>query len=392
MKQFALSLVPFFWLAACATAPQTLDLAAECDFDTLRFEAQFQGARLNGCERLQDGSFALRVSPEDNPINPSPWYAFDIVGAKNNAVTFTLVYDQPGKHRYTPKVLRGDRWVRLDIRDDYIRKDRATFTVTPDNDRLRIAAQPLFTTQGHDDWIDAMAQRPYVKAQKIGYSLEKRPIRKLEETDGENPFIVIFGRQHPPETTGAQALVSFVETVWGDSELAKDFRANFNLLVIPLINPDGVVHGNWRHNMSGQDLNRDWGVFTQPETQVVEQELRRFETGQDSVALFLDFHSTWRNLLYTQTDEEPSKPEGFTRDWVANVKSRLAADIYDFTREASETSDRPIAKNYMYRTYGIPAITFEVGDNTNLDDIQSANVIFAEEMMRLLLSQRDIEK
>lgn len=389
MKHIRLSFVFFMGLTGCATTAEKPASVSACQFDNVRFETKFEGARLNGCERVGDSSFALTISPEDNPINPSPWYAFDIVGAKDKTLNITLVYDEPGKHRYAPKVLSANGWERLEISDDDIRKDRANFAVTPDSSRLRIAAQPLFSTEDHDSWINTMAERPYIKAQKIGYSLENRPIKKLEEIDGKNPYVVIFGRQHPPETTGAQSLIAFVETVWSDTELAKEFRSNFNLLVIPLINPDGVVHGNWRHNMDGQDLNRDWGPFTQPETRAVEEELRRFKSGEDSMAFFLDFHSTWRNLLYTQTDEEQYTPSGFTRDWVANVKARLPAETYDFTREASITADRPIAKNYIYRRYGVPAITFEVGDNTGREDIETASVIFAEEMMKLLLSHKD---
>lgn len=391
MKRISFGFIISFLLLGCASTAEKSDHASSCQFDQVSFEAEFEGARLNGCQQLQDGTFALTISPEDNPINPSAWYAFDIVGAKDKTLNIALVYDEPGKHRYSPKVLLGNSWGRLEVEDDDIRKERANFTLKPDTNSFRIAGQPLLTTQDHNRWIDDMAQLPYVQAKKIGYSRERRPIRKLEETDGKKPYVVIVGRQHPPEITGAQALMPFVETVWGESHLAREFRANFNLLVIPLINPDGVVNGNWRHNMGGQDLNRDWGPFTEPETQTVEKELRRFKSGEDNVVFFLDFHSTWRNLLYTQIDEEPSSPEGFTRDWVANVKARIPDGAYDFTREASVTSDRPVSKNYMYKTYGIPAITFEVGDNTEIEDIETASIIFAEEMMTLLLSSEELQ-
>lgn len=28
--------------------------------------------------------------------------------------------------------------------------------------------------------------------------------------------------------------------------------------IIPMLNPDGVIHGNYRSNLSGNDLNRHW--------------------------------------------------------------------------------------------------------------------------------------
>lgn len=75
----------------------------------------------------------------------------------------------------------------------------------------------------------------------------------------------------------------------------------------------------------------------------------------------------------------------FARDWVAEVDARLDDDVYTFTREPRPMSERPISKNYMYDTYGISAITFEVGDETPRDAIDLSARVFAEEMMSLLL-------
>src|SRR3546814_2301684 len=83
-----------------------------------------------------------------------------------------------------------------------------------------------------------------------------------------------LGRQHPRETTGTQALMGFVDELAADSPLARDFRERTLVIVLPLLNPDGVVEGNWRGNINGQDLNRDWGPFTQSETRAVRDVLK----------------------------------------------------------------------------------------------------------------------
>ena len=36
----------------------------------------------------------------------------------------------------------------------------------------------------------------------------------------------------------------------------------FRVLAFPLMNPDGVDLGHWRHNAGGIDLNRDWSTTT----------------------------------------------------------------------------------------------------------------------------------
>ena len=41
-----------------------------------------------------------------------------------------------------------------------------------------------------------------------------------------------------------------------NNEEAKYLRQNYVFKIIPMVNPDGVVHGNYRCGLSGVDLNR----------------------------------------------------------------------------------------------------------------------------------------
>ncbi len=383
MKLSAVFFVFALLLSACATAPSKI-----YEFADVTFSTDFESGNLKTVTK-NDIGYTLAVAPENTPINDSPWYAFEITAQPGAKIPITLAYED-GTHRYSPKIqLPNGAWTELESDIDIAEDESvAAFTIMPTSEITRIAAQPIMDTQDHMMWAKTMSALGFVSFETIGLSVEKRPIYKLEEIDNpdiKKPYIVIIGRQHPPEITGAQALKPFVETIWGDSDLAQRFRDEYNLIVVPLINPDGVARGHWRHNMRGVDLNRDWGPFTQPETQAVEEEFQRFKTGEDDIVLFLDFHSTWRNLIYTQTDQEPTNPAFFTRDWIANVKTVLPEEVYSFTREANVTTERPVSKNYMYHTYGIPAMTFEVGDETPLENTETASRIFAEEMMRLLL-------
>ena len=44
----------------------------------------------------------------------------------------------------------------------------------------------------------------------------------------------------------------------GSSLNAKILRDNFVFKIVPMLNPDGVINGNTRCNLSGVDLNRAW--------------------------------------------------------------------------------------------------------------------------------------
>jgi predicted deacylase len=146
-----------------------------------------------------------------------------------------------------------------------------------------------------------------------------------------------------------------------------------------------VIGGNWRHNLGVTDLNRDWGPFRQPETQLVEQLLDRLDHDDRKVRVFLDFHSTRKNVFYTQNDANPTEPPHFTRNWLENAKPRI--ENYTFNYEENPVDNIGVAKNYMYKRYGIPSSTYEVGDETDRAAIIAAARIFAEELMELMLAE-----
>ena len=53
-------------------------------------------------------------------------------------------------------------------------------------------------------------------------------------------------------------LEGFIDFLREQSQLALLLLENFTFKVIPMMNPDGVVVGNYRCNFAGYDLNRWW--------------------------------------------------------------------------------------------------------------------------------------
>lgn len=49
-----------------------------------------------------------------------------------------------------------------------------------------------------------------------------------------------------------------IDYLVGSSIGARVLRDNFVFKIIPMLNPDGVINGNTRCNLSGVDLNRQW--------------------------------------------------------------------------------------------------------------------------------------
>ena len=115
--------------------------------------------------------------------------------------------------------------------------------------------------------------------------------------------IIILSRQHPPEVTGYFAMQTFVDELLSESALATAFRKKYRILLFPLMNPDGVDLGHWRHNAGGVDLNRDWAYYHQPENrQIADFIVKTVKKNKSEVILGLDFHSTWWDVYYTNRE------------------------------------------------------------------------------------------
>ena len=365
-----------------------------CDFSGLRFDLNFSGARVNACEQSGRDEYRLTINPEKIPAHHSPWYAFRVDSKQSRNITVYLCYTEQ-KHRYHPKLSSdGKFWQPMPKEDvDVIFKGKTVklkLRVGPEP--LWVSAQEIINNQAYLNWTDTLAKKTFLEKTLLGQSLEGRPIHKLETVRlNQQHYLVLVGRQHPPEVTGALAMQSFVERLMEDDKLAKAFRERYGIIIVPNLNPDGVFHGHWRNNSGGVDLNRDWGPFTQPETQLMRDELARFlERGAPQLDFFLDFHSTSKDVFYTLAKDLSTSLPGFTDQWLAATEARIKKVFpnYHLVEQPGHDATKPISKAYMYETFGIPAVTFEIGDETNRQFIEVLARVSAEEMMQQLLSYR----
>ena len=73
--------------------------------------------------------------------------------------------------------------------------------------------------------------------------------------------VVISSRVHPGETVGSWMMRGVLFFITDPhNEEAKILRDKFVFKIIPMLNPDGVINGNYRCSLAGCDLNRRWKV------------------------------------------------------------------------------------------------------------------------------------
>lgn len=367
----------------------------------ITFDNDFDGARLNGIIQNNDTLFTAIIAAENYPINPSPWYAFKITAQKPSTIWVRLTYLN-AKHRYFPKIsMDGKNWQSVDSTDCRLEKDpsapnhtfqenalseSAYVRVRVDEKPIWIAAQQLITSKTINEWSSDLCKKSFVSSEIIGNSPQNRPLQclRIGEDKSNSKAMIVLGRLHPPEITGHLALQTFVETLCADNDLARKFRKNYTVFVVPMMNPDGVDNGHWRHNTGGVDLNRDWFNFNQPETQFVRDFLRKKINGKQSLLQFgIDFHSTWDDIFYTNITEKPTHMEGLITKWFAALEQ--AIPDYKVNSRGSKPDAGVISKAFFYNEFNTEALVYEVGDNTPLDFTALKSKTAAEKLMHLSL-------
>lgn len=373
---------------AAALPDAELEERRTWSFGDVHFSNDFSSGRLAGCERTGSNTFLAVVTPENKPINASPWYAFQVWSGRKQSITVCLT-NTYSPQRGRPWLSRdGVNWERADekIYTTIAASHTATLRLKVGPRPLWIATQEIIGLKQLGAWTDRKGALPFAKTSVIGKSIEGRPLRQfvLGETTNLN-YVFIIGRQHPPEVTGSLGLMSFVDTLAGNTSLARKFRREFQTVVIPLINPDGVERGHWRSNLGGVDLNRDWKPFTQPESRATSEALLGLARQPGARPFVLvDFHSTVTNIFYAQPDAQKIFPPDFTRRWIAAIHERLPRYYYE--RENSHNVGQATSKAWANETFGIASITWEFGYATDRKMIRRAAAVGAEEFMRQLLA------
>ena len=69
--------------------------------------------------------------------------------------------------------------------------------------------------------------------------------------------IFVTARVHPGETNASTVFEGFLDQLIHRAEVSP-VLANFVVRMVPCMNPDGVVCGNYRSSLAGVDLNRKW--------------------------------------------------------------------------------------------------------------------------------------
>jgi len=353
------------------------------------FSNDFEGARLNNINQLNDSTFVLSILPENKPINPSPFYAFKIWSSSSKKVFLRFKYPEGYKHRYVPKIKSNGAWKIVDSLNFKSDQNISSLILTINETPKIISGQELHTSSIIYNWVNDLVKgkENYVRFIKIGKTKLNRPFKVLDIYKGlpkNKPVIVLLTRQHPPEVTGYFAFKAFLETILKENKLSSNFLDNYRILAFPLMNPDGVDLGHWRHNAGGVDTNRDWSFYHQPEIKTtVDYITKVLNKNNSKLQLGLDFHSTYYDVFYTNIERKLTALPGFLPKWFSSLEERIPE--YKVNEKPS-SSRQPTSKGWFFYAHKAVGVTYEIGDNTPRDRIKLIGKESAQAMMRILVN------
>lgn len=85
-----------------------------------------------------------------------------------------------------------------------------------------------------------------------------------ETEQSKKRVIFITSRVHPGETNASWMLQGLLDVLLRpqteeEKQLSKNLKEHFEFYIVPMLNVDGVINGNYRCSLAACDLNRKFG-------------------------------------------------------------------------------------------------------------------------------------
>ncbi|KAJ8005972.1 hypothetical protein DPEC_G00123440 [Dallia pectoralis] len=274
--------------------------------ESLKFNSQFESGNLRKAIQVRKFEYDLVLNSDINSNHYHQWFYFEVSGMSvGTPYRFNIINCEKSNSQFNygmqvlmysvQEAINGrPRWVRSGTDICYYKNHFSRSSIAAGGQKGKSYYTMSFTmTFSHRDDVCYFAYHyPYT------YSTLKMHLRKLEslrtpriylrqdvlcQTLGGNdcplltitampestsnhlicqfrnrPLVFLSARVHPGETNASWVMKGTLEFLMGSTPLAQGLREAYIFKIVPMLNPDGVVNGNHRCSLSGEDLNRQW--------------------------------------------------------------------------------------------------------------------------------------
>ncbi|XP_056657735.1 cytosolic carboxypeptidase 2 isoform X1 [Monodelphis domestica] len=295
--------------------------------DTLLFESRFESGNLLKAVRVDTYDYELTLRTDLYTNKHTQWFYFRVQNTRKEVTyRFTIVNLLKPKSLYTigmKPLLYSEvdarshniGWRRAGDEIKYYRKAAEegqptfyclTWTVRfpHDQDTCYLAHFYPYTYTDLQYYLLAVANNPiqsqFCKLRTLCRSLAGNTVylltitnpSKTAEMAAAKKAVILSARVHPGESNGSWMMKGFLDFILGDSPDAHLLRDIFIFKVVPMLNPDGVIVGNYRCSLAGRDLNRHYKTILKESFPCIwyTRNMIKRVLEEREVLLYCDFH------------------------------------------------------------------------------------------------------
>jgi len=116
-----------------------------------------------------------------------------------------------------------------------------TVTQTFTSNSVWIANRVPYSVGFNERYTRGLKDNPYAKVIEVGYSNSGQPLRAVQIGNSDKPTVVIAGGEQAIQFDSMWCAQGAIEFLIGDTEAAKSLREKCCFIVIPMLDPDGVI-------------------------------------------------------------------------------------------------------------------------------------------------------
>ncbi|XP_059505416.1 cytosolic carboxypeptidase 2-like [Stegostoma tigrinum] len=264
--------------------------------NTLMFESRFESGNLEKVFKVGDYEYNLMLRTDLYTAKHTQWYYFQVQNVRPavqyrftiiNLMKPTSLYNmgmKPLLYSTKDAELLNVGWRRVGSQIKYYRNNYGnskhhyysltwTFEFPHAGDVCYFAHCYPYTYTDLQDYVKDVVNDPakskFCKVRVLCRSLAGNMVYVLTVTNPsqsskaalEKKAVILTARVHPGETNSSWMMKGFLDYLLGNSMDARLLRDTFLFKIVPMLNPDGVIVGNYRCSLSGQDLNRKYRSY-----------------------------------------------------------------------------------------------------------------------------------
>ena len=297
--------------------------------NTLLFSSEFESGNLAKAFQVTEFEYDLELTSDANARGSTQWFNFSVTNGSPSTYTFNLVNFVKSSSLYN-KGLRPcfysrkmKKWTAVGNNICYFKnrlgKPSSNSTarelyamsfeidLLDNNDIYYFAYCYPFTytdLQIYLRSLDEASKRQHFykfKREVLCTTVQGRrcDIIKISKRNKRNKnsektkkYLVISGRVHPGEANASWVVKGILDFLTSNKAWSIDILEHYRVILIPMLNPDGVAIGSYRCDNNGYDLNRCWkqpNEALHPTIYHTKNYIRKL-IAKGEVSLFFDIH------------------------------------------------------------------------------------------------------